>query len=87
MNVQLVDSLIEVSLNLPSDDQQLFQSRFSAKQRIKPSLVHGKKAPTENVQHFQKWTSQFPKIKIDLTEESLHRETSYSEKLGNYNQC
>ena len=44
MNVQLVDSLIEVILNLPSEDQQLFQSRFSAKQMIKPVFVHSKKA-------------------------------------------
>jgi hypothetical protein len=73
MNVQLVDSLIEVILNLPSEDQQLFQSRFSAKQMIKPDLVHPKKASIENVQHFQKWVSQFPKSTANLPEESLHR--------------
>lgn len=65
MNVQLVDSLIEVILNLPSEDQQLFQSRFSAKQVIKPDLTHNKKASIENVQHFQKWVSQFPKSKTN----------------------
>jgi hypothetical protein len=80
MNVQLVDSLIEAILNLPSEDQQLFQSKFFAKQMINPDLVHRREALTENVEHFRKWVSQFPKSKANLPNESLHRETIYGDR-------
>jgi len=81
MNVQLVDSLIEVILNLPFEDQQLFQSKFSAKRMIKPDLVHRRKALTENVEHFSKWVSQFPKSKTNLPDESFDRETIYGDRV------
>ena len=84
MNIQLIDSLIEVILSLPDEDRQLFQSRFSTKQMIKPTLVH-KTTSVETVQHFQQWVSRFPKSKTNLPKESCNRESIYSEKLGNYN--
>jgi hypothetical protein len=80
MNIQLVDSLIEVILNLPSEDQQLFQSKFATKQMIKPALVHRREALTGNVDHFSKWVSQFPKSKANLPDESFRRETIYGDR-------
>ncbi len=80
MNVQLVDSLIEVILNLPSEDQQLFQSKFSAKRMIKSDLVNRREALTENVEYFSKWVSQFPKSKANLPDESFDRETIYGDR-------
>ena len=80
MNIQLVDSLIEVILNLPSEDQQLFQSKFFAKRIIKPALVHRRETLTENAQNFSKWVSHFPKSKTNLPDESVHRDTIYGDR-------
>lgn len=81
MNVQLIDSLVEVILNLPSEEQKLFQSKLSAKQIIQSAAVAKENlTSTEKAEQFREWVSHFPKSSISLPDEALHRENIYDDR-------
>jgi Na+/phosphate symporter len=76
MNTQLVNSLVEVVLNLSPEEQQLFQTQVQH-QKVKQQ-IHQALAPTEQVEQLQQWLSQILKSNIKLpnkalTHESIHR--------------
>ena len=77
MNTQLVNSLVEVVLNLSPEEQQLFQTQLQnqkVKQNVQETLT-----PTEKVEQFQQWLSQLPKSDVTLPKEALRRESIYSD--------
>ncbi len=78
MNVQLVNSLVEVVLNLSPEDQKLFQSRLYSRQLEK--ATHKNLTPTEKAEQFRQWMAQFPKSSISLPAEASLRENIYDDR-------
>jgi NADH dehydrogenase FAD-containing subunit len=62
MNVQLVNSLIEVVLNLSPEDQKLFQEKLSNRQI--EATTHKSLTSTEKAEQFRQWVAQFPKSNV-----------------------
>ncbi len=91
MNVQLIDSLVEVILNLPSEDQKLFQSKLSAKQIIQSAAVAHKNLTStakaqdltsdERLRLWQEWIDILPKSSVNLSNEALRRENIYDDEI------
>ncbi len=78
MNAQLVNSLVEVVINLSPEDQTFFQAQLSARQaRVKP---HQTLPPTEKAQQFREWVARFPKSNVSLPVEALDREHIYGDR-------
>jgi hypothetical protein len=78
MNAQLVNSLVEVVLNLSPEDQTLFQSQLSARQAsVEP---HKTLTPTEKVHQFREWVARFPKSNVSLSAKALDREHIYGDR-------
>jgi hypothetical protein len=78
MNVQLVNSLVEVVLNLSPEDQKLFQSRLDIRQveaEINQSLT-----PTQKAEQFRQWVAKFPKSSVNLPAEASLRENIYDDR-------
>jgi hypothetical protein len=78
MNVQLVNSLVEVVLNLSPEDQKLFQSRLDIRQveaETNQSLT-----PTEKAEQFRQWVAKFPKSSVNLSAEASLRENIYDDR-------
>jgi hypothetical protein len=71
MNVQLVNSLVEVVLNLSPEDQKLFQEKLANRQI---------EASTEKAEQFRHWVAQFPKSNANLSDEALRRENIYDDR-------
>jgi hypothetical protein len=78
MNVQLVNSLVEVVLNLSPEDQKLFQSRHHTRQL--ETATHKNLTPTEKAEQFRQWVAQFPKSNVNLPAEASQRENIYSDQ-------
>ena len=78
MNVQLVDSLVEIVSKLTPEDQKLFLSKLSHRNII-PSEQQNLTS-VEKVAQFQEWLSQFPQSSITLSDESLRRENIYDDR-------
>jgi hypothetical protein len=78
MNVQLVNSLVEVVLNLSPEDQKLFQSRLHTRQL--ETTTNKNLTPTEKAEQFRQWVAQFPKNSVDLPAEASLRENIYSDR-------
>ena len=78
MNVQLVESLIEIVSKLTPEDQKLFLSKLSHRNII-PSEQQNLTS-VEKVAQFQEWLSQFPQSSITLSDESLRRENIYDDR-------
>jgi hypothetical protein len=77
MNVKLVNSLVEVVLNLSPEDQKLFQEKLSNRQI---EATTGKSVTsTEKVEQFRQWIAQFPKSNANLPDEALRRENIYDD--------
>jgi len=72
MNALLVDSLVEVVLNLPPGEQELFQSRLHDRQMETTTLEQLTSA--EKSEQFRQWLARFPKSNISLPAESRCRE-------------
>jgi hypothetical protein len=80
MNVELVDSLVEIVLKLTPEDQKLFLSRLSQRNII-PSLADKETLTSaEKAVQFQEWLSKFPKSTISLPDEALRRENIYDDR-------
>ncbi|MUG91201.1 hypothetical protein F7734_01280 [Scytonema sp. UIC 10036] len=77
MNVQLVNSLVEVVLNLSLEEQKLFQEKLSNKnlmlQTNKPQTSE------ERLLLWQKWMDIAPKSYANLSDEALRRENIYDD--------
>ena len=82
MNVQLVDSLVEIVLKLTPEDQKLFLSKLSHRniRNIIPSAEQQNLTSEEKVAQFQEWLSQFPQSNITLSDEALRRENIYDDR-------
>lgn len=78
MNVQLVNSLVEVVLNLSPEDQKLFQEKLSNRQI--EATTHRNLASTEKAEQFRQWVAQFPKSNANLSNEALRRENIYDDR-------
>jgi hypothetical protein len=79
MNVQLVDSLVEIVSKLTPEDQKLFLSKLSHRNII-PSAEQQNLTSVEKVAQFQEWLSQFPQSSITLPDEALRRENIYDDR-------
>ncbi|MDB9309171.1 hypothetical protein PN471_11105 [Aphanizomenon sp. CS-733/32] len=79
MNVQLVDSLVEIVSKLTPEEKQLFLSKLSHRNII-PSAEQQNLTSAEKVAQFQEWLSQFPQTSITLSDESLRRENIYDDR-------
>jgi hypothetical protein len=79
MNAQLVNSLIEVVLNLSPEEQQLFQEKLSNKHlRLRTSKPQ---TSEERLLLWQKWIDTAPKSYVNLSDEALRRENIYDDEL------
>ncbi|MBO1063378.1 MULTISPECIES: hypothetical protein [Nostocales] len=79
MNVQLVDSLVEIVSKLTPEDQKIFLSKLSHVNIILPAEQQNLTS-AEKVAQFQEWLSQFPQSNITLSDESLRRENIYDDR-------
>ncbi|MBE9227127.1 hypothetical protein IQ264_16990 [Phormidium sp. LEGE 05292] len=75
MNVQIVNSLVEMVLNLSPEDQILFQEKLS--NRLREATTHKGVTSIEKAEQFRKWAAQFPKSDVNLCDEALRRENIY----------
>ncbi len=80
MNVQLIDSLVEVILNLPSEDRELFESKLLAKRKIQVEAPNKNLSSINKAKQFLEWISHFPKSKISLPIEASNRENIYDDR-------
>ena len=78
MNVQLVNSLVEVVLNLSPEDRELFQSKLNVRQV--EVVTNRNLTPTEKAEQFRKWVAQFPKSSVSLPAEASRRENIYGDR-------
>jgi hypothetical protein len=78
MNVQLVNSLVEMVLNLSPEDQKLFQEKLSNRQ--KEATNQKNVTSIEKAAQFRKWVAQFPKSNANLSDEALRRENIYDDR-------
>ena len=78
MNVQLVDSLVEIVSKLTSEEKQLFQERLSYQnfnvQSNKPLTPEGR------LKLWQEWIEKAPQSSINLPDEALRRENIYDDR-------
>ncbi|MTJ30645.1 hypothetical protein [Aphanizomenon sp. UHCC 0183] len=78
MNVQLVDSLVEIVLKLTPEEKQLFQERLSYQdfnvQSNKPLT------PEERLKLWQEWIEKAPQSSVNLPDEALRRENIYDDR-------
>lgn len=80
MNVKLVNSLVEVVLNLSPEDQKLFQEKLSNRQ-IK-ATTRKSLTSTEKADQFRQWLAQFPKSNANLSNEALRRRENIYDDRG-----
>lgn len=79
MNVQLVNSLVEIVSKLSLEEQQLFQEKLSNK----PLILQTSKPLTseERLSRWQEWIDTAPKSHANLPSEALRRENIYDDEL------
>lgn len=79
MNVQLVNSLVEVVLKLSPEEQKLFQEKLSNKHL---TLRTGKpQTSSERLLLWQQWIDTAPRSYANLSDEALHRENIYDDEV------
>ncbi len=79
MNVQLVNSLVEIVSKLSPEEQQLFQEKLSNK-----SLILQTSKPLtseERLSRWQEWIDTAPKSHVNLPSEAMRRENIYDDEL------
>ncbi|MCF4968098.1 hypothetical protein [Nostoc sp. CMAA1605] len=79
MNVQLVNSLVEVVLNLSPEEQKLFQEKLSNKHSTLPPSKP--QTSSERLLLWQKWIDTAPKSYANLDDEALRRENIYDDEV------
>jgi hypothetical protein len=79
MNVQLVNSLVEVVMKLSPEEQKLFKEKLSNKHLI---LQTSKPLTSEErLLHWQRWIDTTPKSYANLPDEALRRENIYDDEV------
>jgi hypothetical protein len=73
MNVELVNSLVEVVLNLPTEEQKLFKRLIL--QTSKPLTQE------ERLLLWQEWIDKAPKSNANLSNEAMRRENIYEDEV------
>ncbi|QMS91587.1 hypothetical protein HUN01_29785 [Nostoc edaphicum CCNP1411] len=81
MNVQLVNSLVEVVLNLSPEEQKLFQEKLSNKNLTLLALASKPKTSSERLLLWQEWIDTAPKSYANLDDEALRRENIYDDEV------
>jgi hypothetical protein len=79
MNVQLVNSLVEVVTNLSLEEQKLFQEKLSNKHLT--LRVSKPQTSSERLLLWQQWIDIAPKSYANLSDEALSRENIYNDEL------
>ncbi len=79
MNVQLVNSLVEVVLNLSPEEQKLFQKKLSNKHLT--LLTSKLQTSEERLLLWQEWIDTAPKSYANLCDEALRRENIYDDEI------
>jgi hypothetical protein len=79
MNVQLVNSLVEVVLNLSPEEQKLFQEKLSNKHLTLPTSKP--QTSEERLLLWQEWIDTAPKSYANLSDEALRRENIYDDEV------
>jgi hypothetical protein len=79
MNVQLVNSLIDVVLNLSTEEQKLFQEKLSDQHLISPKSKS--LTSEERLLLWQEWIDKAPKSYANLSNEALRRENIYDDEI------
>lgn len=79
MNVQLVNSLVEVVLNLSPEEQKLFQEKLSNKHLT--LLTNKPQTSEERLLLWQEWVDTAPKSHANLDDEALRRENIYDDEV------
>lgn len=78
MNVQLVNSLVEVILTLPPEDQKLFHEilnqSYSSQKKSKPLTKE------ERLLLWKEWIDKAPKSQANLPNEALRRDNIYDDR-------
>lgn len=77
MNVQLVNSLIDVVLNLSAEEQKLFQEKLSNKHLFSP--MSKSLTSEERLLLWQEWIDKAAKSYANLSNEALRRENIYDD--------
>ncbi|MDF5720741.1 MAG: hypothetical protein PUP91_09695 [Rhizonema sp. PD37] len=72
MNVQLVNSLVEVVLNLSPEEQKLFREKLRDKHLT--LLIRKPQTSSERLLLWQEWIDTAPKSYANLSDEALRRE-------------
>jgi hypothetical protein len=79
MNVQLVNSLVEVVLNLSPEEQKFFQEQLSNKHLI--SRISKSLTTEEKLLRWQQWIDTAPTSYANLSDEALRRENIYDDEV------
>lgn len=75
MNVQLVNSLVEVVLKLSPEEQKLFREKLSNQHLM--LLTSKPQTPEEKLFLWLEWIDKAPKSHANLSDEALRRENIY----------
>ncbi len=79
MNIQLVNSLVELVLNLSPEEQKLFQEKLSNKHLT--LLTSKPQASEKRLLLWQEWLDTAPKSYANISNEALRRENIYDEEV------
>jgi len=79
MNIQLVNSLVNVVLNLSNEEQKLFQEKLGNTKQLTPTSKPLTSA--ERLLLWQEWVDTAPKSYANLPEEALRRENIYEDEV------
>lgn len=75
MNIQLVNSLVEMVANLSPDERELFNEKL----KNKPVTPENRKplTPEEKLSLWREWMEKAPTSYANLSDEALRRENIY----------
>jgi len=82
MNVQLVNSLVELVLTLSPEEQKLFQENLSNK-HLK-LLTSKPQTSAERLLLWQKWLDTAPTSYANISNEALRRDNIYDDEVMKY---
>lgn len=79
MNVQLVNSLVEVVLKLSPEEQKLFQEKLGNEHLTLPTSKP--QTSEEKLLLWQEWMDKAPQSHANLSDEALLRENIYDDDV------
>jgi hypothetical protein len=79
MNVQLVNSLVELVLTLSPEEQKLFQEKLSNEHLT--LLISQPQTSAERLLLWQEWLDTAPKSYANISDEALRRDNIYDDEV------